>query len=158
VDEWPSAGTGVTSTHHVMVRASHLASCSFVLTFVVLVASACSSSGDATDSGDSGSAQGGPIQCGIALVGPQWLQNCQDWTDQYCCGQQKACAADAACAKLVACLNACPSPRQNACINACTPDGGSAVNLLDGIETCTVDTPPTGGPQIPDPCEWPTGG
>ena len=103
-------------------------------------------------SGTSGNTGG----CGLVLTGPRWAATCQAWSDQYCCAQQKACAADSACAKLVACIEACPTPRQDAFLNACTPAGGNA-ELFTAFGACSKATP-AGGQDIPASCEWPTGG
>jgi hypothetical protein len=126
-----------------------------------LIAAACSSGTTGTvaspaDGGTSSSNGASGALCGLALTGPKWAASCQTWSDQYCCNEQKACAADAACAKLIACIEACPTPRNDVCLNACSPDGGPAGKLLDAFGNCTRATP-AGGQDLPATCEWPTG-
>jgi hypothetical protein len=145
-----------------MIPTSSLVRAPLVIAVLVITTNACSSGTTTALAGMDGGAPatpdaGGGAACGLAFTGPKWTASCQSWSDQYCCNQQKACAANAACAQLIACIDACPSPRKDPCINACTPDGGSAVDLLDAFGSCSKSTP-SGGPEIPSSCEWPTGG
>jgi hypothetical protein len=110
--------------------------------------------GGATDGGSSGAPS---ATCGLTLTGPAWNASCQAWSAQYCCNELKACAADPACAKLVACAEACPTPRQDACLNACEVDAGVANPRLNAFGACTKATP-TSGQGIPSNCQWPNGG
>jgi hypothetical protein len=112
---------------------------------VLFVLVACSSS---SSSGSGGGA------CGSLAVytAPDDPAQCQPAIDKSCCNEEKSCADNADCVKIVACINACPKPRQDACVNACLPDPSSvAAGYADAIQICSVTKGPSG-------CGWPQGG
>ena len=59
-----------------------------------------------------------------------------------------ACADDEACAQVVACVNACPTPRANGCVDTCSSSASSAAqDQLSALASCSKDA------MIP--CQWP---
>ena len=116
--------------------------------FVTLAAFACSSSSSPSSSSDAGA-------CGLALFPPDFPPSCQTAMDQACCTQEGACGANADCVHLVACVNACPAPRQDSCVNACGPSDGGAppgYSELEAIATCSTTQAPTDSGAA---CAWP---
>ncbi|MEO7109232.1 MAG: hypothetical protein ABI183_02240 [Polyangiaceae bacterium] len=139
---------------------------SFVIALIVgPLAYACSSSStpsgstsdagsgnsDASSGGDSGSA----VSCGLTFYTSDYDKSCQAALDTSCCSQEKACVANSDCVALVACINACPVPRQDACVHACAGDAGESApgfSQLNDIASC-----PTTGPGGGISCDWPNG-
>jgi hypothetical protein len=78
---------------------------------------------------------------------------CEPALDDACCSQQSACANNGECAKMVACINACPKPRTDECIDKCTGGDPSTepVGYVGGIQSCSYMNGPPG-------CGWPKGG
>ncbi len=110
------------------------------------------SSGDAASTSDG--ATDAPIDhtdtgCGLVLYTAEAAPACQLILDQYCCSQERTCGSDVSCRTYVACVDACPSPRQTACITAC----GAVPGKLDALSTCTKTPPYTTPPGIT--CAWP---
>lgn len=103
---------------------------------------------DGSHIGDGGNDGGG---CGLALAWETGGTLCQGWADQNCCQQQQACSNESVCSTFVKCVAACPTPRQDACVNAC----GAPPPSLDGFATCTKQVPPAVAASIPDECRWP---
>ena len=72
---------------------------------------------------------------------------------------EKDCAADAGCAKLVSCLNACPAPKSGACIDACAgPNPPPGFEKLDALADCTKRSGQSGHTSQTARCDWPVGG
>jgi hypothetical protein len=95
-------------------------------------------------------------KCGLApITGQKWNALCQAWNDMYCCKQQEDCAADPVCAKWIACIDECPSPRSDACVNACTPNA-APLDLFNAWGACVRASKPEGGVGLPSGCQWPT--
>jgi serine/threonine protein kinase len=69
---------------------------------------------------------------------------------QTCCSQERACANDAVCSAWVKCVNACPVPRQDACIGGC----GAAPSSITDVGTCSKLAPPAVPASIPGSCKW----
>jgi hypothetical protein len=114
--------------------------------------------GDAARSGDGGAQDaagaldaGGDAGtgCGLDFYTSDYPPACALLLDKYCCDAERACGADATCVAFVACVDACPSPRQGACVAAC--GGGGA--KLDALAQCTKTPPYTVPPGID--CTWP---
>ncbi|MDB4993840.1 MAG: hypothetical protein JWM74_1272 [Myxococcaceae bacterium] len=99
-------------------------------------------------------AAGGPAAgaCGMALYTKEWEPKCQSVLDGACCNEERACGADAGCVKIIACINACPSPRKDACVNGCATQGEKTPGYaaLDTLAGCTKSKNVG--------CPWPTGG
>jgi hypothetical protein len=108
----------------------------------ILVATACGSSSNE-------SAPGGSQTCGVAFSWTKDAATCQGWMERYCCNQTRACSNEMTCSSWVKCINACPVPRQDACIIAC----GTKPISLDDVSACTKQTPPA--VATPLSCEWP---
>ena len=83
----------------------------------------------------------GLAYCGLGFYPNDYDKGCQGALDQACCDEEKACAANTDCVKLIACFNACPTPRKDECINACATQGESTPGLAEffAIATCTKD-------------------
>jgi hypothetical protein len=107
----------------------------------------------ACSSSSTGATAGGACGGLKVYTAPDDPASCQPALDQNCCDQQKACAGNADCVNIVACLNACPKPRQDACVNACLPTDPNniAAGYADGVQICSVLHTPSG-------CGWPQGG
>src|SRR5262249_10314464 len=88
--------------------------------------------------------------CGLVFYASDYEPSCQLLLDHYCCDQERACGADSACAALVKCVDACPPPRQTACIQAC---GANGQGPLDALANCTKSPPYTTPPGLN--CSWP---
>jgi len=101
------------------------------------------------DSAPGDAASGGDAGCGLDFYAPDYAPACQLLLDKYCCDPERACSGDATCVAFVACANACPPPRQDACIAAC----GAAGSKLDALSACTKSPPYTAPPGID--CTWP---
>jgi len=108
-----------------------------------------SSAADAANDGNDGGG-GDAGGCGLAFYPSDSEPSCQLLLDKYCCDQEKACAGDAACKALVKCIDDCPAPRDQACIQAC---GTSGETQLDAIATCTKTPPYAVPPGLS--CGWP---
>src|SRR5688572_27505195 len=67
----------------------------------------------------------GPAACGVHLYNAEWDPRCQTNLDATCCNEERACAADAECVRLIQCANACPRPRNDACLASCGGQRGS---------------------------------
>jgi hypothetical protein len=113
-----------------------------ILAPALLVVACGSSSSNGTSGGES---------CGITLSWKKDQATCQAWMDQNCCSQERTCAADSACAAWVACINACATPRQDSCKQAC----GARPASFDTASSCSKDKPPAVATSIPGDCEWP---
>lgn len=121
---------------------------------LALFFAACTVSPTTSGSG-SGDGGNGGVACGMAFTGDKWSAACESWSDTYCCDEQSACAANADCARLVACTNACATPRQDTCTATCQGQvASSAIDLLNAIGSCSKRTP-SDGHDIPSSCEWP---
>jgi hypothetical protein len=88
--------------------------------------------------------------CGMTFYPNDYEPSCQLLLDHYCCDQEKACAADTACTTVIACIDACPTPRQDTCINAC---GTTEPSTLNALAQCTKQPPYTVPAGID--CGWP---
>jgi hypothetical protein len=75
----------------------------------------------------SGSPQSGSetARCDLSFYPSGYDNACQVAIDQSCCNEERACAAQPMCIKLLSCINACPVPRTAACANTCTGDSGA---------------------------------
>jgi hypothetical protein len=97
--------------------------------------------------------------CGLAFYPGDYDRRCQQALDTACCSQENACAANPDCVKLLACINACPAPRTDACINTCSGDAGDdktpGYANLDVVARCSK-APPYQEPAGID-CSWPVG-
>lgn len=119
--------------------------------------SSSSSSGSSTSStSSSGTSSSGSSStepnCNLPFFPDDYPSSCQTALDAVCCDQEKACGASADCAKLVDCIDACPKPRTDACINECTGDASQppGFDLLDAISTCSKGKLDAG-----TECNWP---
>jgi hypothetical protein len=124
-----------------------------VLALGSVTALACSSSPNHSSSSGAG---GGGGACGLAFFPSDYPTSCQPALDQICCAQEQACGGNADCANLVKCVNACPPPRQDSCVAACSPaDGGTppGYDLLSAIADCNNASPPPDGGSAS--CNWP---
>jgi hypothetical protein len=61
--------------------------------------------------------------CGLALYSSGYPSSCQTALDGTCCAEEQACGGNPGCLDVVNCINACPAPRQNSCVNACARAG-----------------------------------
>src|SRR5688572_28197510 len=84
--------------------------------FGVLICTACSSSSEDSPNTAAGT-------CGVTLGWEKDAAACQSWMDRYCCDPTLACSKDSACSTRVQCINDCPVPRQDACVQACGEPG-----------------------------------
>jgi len=118
------------------------------LSSLAVLSVACSSSSSAP-SGPGPVTSTESLTCELAFFPSDYPTSCQGALDQACCSEEKACAANADCVKLIDCINACPPKRQDACVNACASSGESTPGYkeFDAIATCSKGPafkPPSG--------------
>jgi hypothetical protein len=76
---------------------------------------------------------------------------CEPALDEKCCAQQEKCASEPGCPEIVACVNKCPKPRTDDCVNACKPDPDAPASAYaDQVQVCSFVEGPAG-------CGWPQG-
>ncbi len=118
---------------------------------LLLALAGCTAPGDTAHSAP-GPGTGG---CLLSFYSAEYDPRCQSALDAACCPEEKACGVDSDCYALVRCIDACPAPRQDACVNACgdgTPNPPGLAHLT-GVSECGKSTkyqPPTGVS-----CAWP---
>lgn len=124
---------------------------------VVALLVACggsSSSGPGTASSSSSSSSAGAPACGLTLFTSEADPRCQQVADQACCDQEKACAQNADCARIVQCIDACPVPRKDACVSACAAkETDPGVKELEAIGQCSKSPAWVAPPGVR--CAWP---
>jgi hypothetical protein len=126
------------------------------LVAALAVALACAGLGIAPGCGDTRTAAGtgstgGDAACDLVIFSKGSDSACQSVVDEGCCGEQIVCARYADCVDAVACMNACPTPRTQDCVNACRP--GAAEQEEHGLlllETCVSNNAVLSGE-----CSWP---
>jgi hypothetical protein len=92
--------------------------------------------------------------CGLAFYPPDYPPLCQTNLDDACCSQETACADNAACFDLIDCANACPTPRQDSCVNACANGDAGVAAEFTALQSCSsAATPAVGVPA--GACDWP---
>ncbi len=107
--------------------------------------------------GNDAAVEAGPAgTCGLTFdwrvrnpPGGSTAAECQAGLDQDCCTQEMACAASADCKQMLQCVNACPSPRTDACLMACERDAGQSEFLAVG------DCSKNAAPHLPAACVFP---
>ena len=103
----------------------------------------------------SGATSGGPgSACLLAFYSADYDARCQPALDQACCQEEKTCGVNFDCAKLVYCINGCPWPRTDSCINAC----GNGTPSPPGYAELTAVANCGKGPGYKNPgasCAWP---
>ncbi len=86
--------------------------------------------------------------CDVALQvrfdpgGAEDASTCQDFVSQHCCGPQASCAESPGCRDWIACYNACPFPKQKACVSGC----GAPMTEVSTLVSCAVEA------GLPDGC------
>ena len=120
------------------------------LVLLGIVVSACASSSN----GSSPNAGGA---CGLAFFPADYPASCQQALDSACCSLQEVCASHPDCVHLLACINACPAPRTEACVNKCAGDAGDQNTPgyadLNAVGQCSKASP--GSTPQGFSCAWP---
>jgi hypothetical protein len=117
---------------------------------------ASTSTGDTGSTGGAGGAMAtsttgsGEPMCDLPLYPDR--PACQTRMDGACCAEEKDCGADPDCVTLVDCFNACPTPKDEPCLNTCALMAlKTSVTKIDAIGHCS-----SMHPQLPDQsCAYP---
>jgi hypothetical protein len=124
-----------------------------LLFFLCIAAAACASSSN-------GSTPAAVGACGLAFFPADYAPSCQEALDTACCSLEQVCAGHPDCVHLLACINACPAPRTDTCVNSCAGDAGDEntpgyadLNALGQCSKASPGTTPQGFS-----CSWPVAG